>query len=117
MRLSDFIKPKSKRPLSARALTPSEGAQARESREQNAIYQEGKLVARVRDSQVDMEAKQIRFSEIYHSDELLLPDECEFQQYRIIIQKVGFVTRALPGATEPGRVLKDCEADILGFQP
>ncbi len=85
------------------------------SREADAIYQKGRLVARVRDPLVDLGAKEIRFAEIYRSDELLLPDECEFQQYRIVIQKVGYASRVLPGETEKGRVLKDCTADIVGY--
>lgn len=85
------------------------------SREQDAIYQKGKLVARVLNPRVDLTAKEIHFDEIYNSDDLLLPDECEFQNYRIIVQSVGYASRAVPASGDKGRVLRDCKADLLGY--
>ncbi|HEX5410922.1 MAG TPA: hypothetical protein VFZ27_03590 [Terriglobia bacterium] len=84
-------------------------------REQDAVYQGGKLVARVMAPDVDLEAKEIRFDEIFDSDHLVLADECEFQKYRIMVQKVAFATKVdhRPGRT--GRILAGCTAEILGY--
>lgn len=85
------------------------------NREQDAIYQRGKLVARVVDPYVDSEAREIRFDELFDSDHLVLADECEFQKYRIMVQKVAFATKVdhRPGRT--GRTLAGCTAEILGY--
>lgn len=84
-------------------------------RELDGIYQGGRLVGRVVEPEVDLEAKQIRFSEVCSSDDLLLPEECEFQKYRIMIQTVAWaaeIDRSNPGR---GRVLKGVVADLLGY--
>ncbi len=85
-------------------------------REQDAIYQRDRVVARVLDPEVDPEAKQVRFAEIYQSDELLLPDECEFQDYRILIQRIAHATKVDRGALHKGRVLRTVTAEILGYR-
>jgi len=87
-------------------------------RENDAIYQGDppQRVARVLEAEVDEAAKKVRFVEIYQSDWLLLPDECEFQKYRILIQRVSFASRIDKSAPEKGRVLRGVEADILGYR-
>jgi hypothetical protein len=97
---------------------PSIAAQnaSAKDRETDAIYQNGELVARVLDPQVDLQAKEIRFTELYNSDNLLLPDECEFQKYILIVQKIGFATKAEKSALHKGRVLRDVVAEILGYR-
>jgi hypothetical protein len=85
-------------------------------REQDAIYQKGRLVARAAEVDVDLEAKEIRFGEIYNSDYLLIPEECEFQKYRIIIQRIAYATKVDRGAEHKGRVLRGSVADILGYR-
>lgn len=85
-------------------------------REKDALYQKDQIVARVLDPEVDLVAKEIRFGEIYKSDELLLPEECEFQQYRILIQRVAFASKIDRAAPHKGRVLKGATADILGYR-
>ncbi len=87
-----------------------------DSREDDALYQEGRLVARVLDARVDQEAREIHFGEIFDSDELLLPEDCEYRNYRVLIQHVGFATREERGAAHKGRVLKETVAEILGFR-
>lgn len=91
------------------------GASATANREQDAIYQNGKLVARVVQPDVDLKAKEIRFDEIFDSDYLVLADDCEFQKYRIMVQNVAFATKVdhRPGRT--GRTLAGCTAEILGY--
>jgi hypothetical protein len=83
-------------------------------REQDAIYQKGKPVGRVVDPEVDQEAKEIRFSEIRDSDHLLLPEECEFQKYRLMIHKIAFATKVDRRPGQRGRTLAGCVAEILG---
>ena len=86
------------------------------AREQDAIYQKGKLVARVAEVEVDLKGKEIRFGEIYNSDHLLIPEECEYQKYRIIIQRIAYATKVDRGAEHKGRVLRGSVADILGYR-
>jgi hypothetical protein len=86
------------------------------AREQDALYQNGKLVGRVVESEVDLEAKEVRFGEIYDSDHLLIPEECEFQNYRIIIQRILYASRVDKHSHRQGRVLRGCVADILGYR-
>lgn len=85
------------------------------NREQDAIYQEGKLVARVVEPDVDLDAKEIRFDEVIDSDHLMLAEECEFQKYRIMIQKVAFATKVDHRPGRKGRTLAGCTAEILGY--
>jgi hypothetical protein len=95
--------------------TPEAKSHPSSQRDPDAIYQGGRVVARVGEPEIDLEDKEIRFSEIYGSDELLLPEECEFQKYRIMIQTVVWaakIDRADPGR---GRVLKGVVADLLGY--
>ncbi len=85
-------------------------------REPDALYQGDRLVARVVNVQVDLEAKEIRFEELYESDCLLLPEECEYQNYKIMVQRVGYATKVEAGAAPKGRVLRGAVADILGYR-
>jgi hypothetical protein len=86
------------------------------AREDDALYQNGRVVGRVLDARVDQEAREIHFGEIFTSDELLLPDDCEYRNYRVLIQHVGFASREERGAAHKGRVLKTVVAEILGFR-
>ncbi len=84
--------------------------------EDDAIYQGNKVVARVLDPQVDWEAREIRFREIYNSDYLLLPEECEFQKYRIIIRTIEYASHTDRTAPQKGRVLRGVVAEVLGYR-
>lgn len=86
------------------------------SREDDALYQDGRIVGRALDARVDQEAREIHFGEIFNSDELLLPEDCEYRNYRLLIQHVGFASREERGAAHKGRVLKTVVAEILGFR-
>lgn len=85
-------------------------------READALYQKDRLVARARDPEVDEEAKEVRFGEIYASDDLWLPDECEFQNYTILVRRVAYATKALHESPERGRILRGVTATILGYR-
>ena len=85
-------------------------------READAIYQNGRLVARVLEPEMDSKAKEIRFSEVFNSDELMLPEECEFQKYRILIQRVGYASKVNKEEPHKGRILRAVVAELLGFR-
>ena len=80
------------------------------------IYQNNRLVARVLNARVDQQAREIRIDEVYHSDDLLMPDEFEYQKYRALIQKVVFASRVDREAPHKGRVLRGVVAEILGYR-
>jgi hypothetical protein len=86
------------------------------ARQDDAIYQNEAPVARTFEVEPDLEAGEIRFGELYESDPLLLPDECEYKNYRILIRKVAFATRLDRDAPHKGRVLRGVVAEILGYK-
>jgi hypothetical protein len=95
------------------AKTPSGTASAREA---DAIYQRGRIEARVANADVNTEEKTIRFGEVYNSDYLILADECEYQQYRIMVRKVEYATKEDKSALHKGRILRGVTAEILGYR-
>ena len=101
-------------PISSEGMTQM-GGSGPGNREQDAIYQQGEIVARVVQPEVDLDAKEIRFDELLESDHLVLADECEYQKYRIMIQKVAFATREDRRQGQKGRSLAGCTAEILGY--
>lgn len=84
--------------------------------EEDAIYQEGKVVARVVGANVRTDAREVHFAEINSSDYLLLPEECEFQKYRLIIQRIEYASRIDKNAPQKGRVLRGVVAEVLGYR-
>ena len=83
---------------------------------EDAIYQDGKIVARVVEPEVRGNAREVHFAEINRSDDLILPEECEFQKYRLMIQRIEYAARIDKNAPEKGRVLKGVVAEILGYR-
>ena len=73
-------------------------------------------MARVLDAKVDLEAKEIRFGEVFNSDELMIPDECEYQRYRIQIQRIAYATKVDKAEAHKGRIMRGVTADILGYR-
>lgn len=84
--------------------------------EEDAIYQEGKIVARVLEPEVRDNAHEVHFAEIYSSDDLMLPEECEFQKYRLMVQRVEYASRIDKQAPDKGRILRGVVAEILGYR-
>jgi len=97
-------------------VSPGSLAGPEGSRLADGIYQNDQLVGRVIGAQVDLASKEIRFKEIYNSDWLLLPNECHFDPYTIMVQRIGFASKIERGAEHKGRVLKDVVAVILRHQ-
>ena len=104
--------------MSSSTAKPAGGAAtaAGKDREPDAIYQTNRVVARVLEPEVDTEAKQIRFAEVYNSDELVLPDDCEYQKYRILIQRVAYASKVNKEEPHKGRILRGVTAEILGYR-
>jgi hypothetical protein len=94
----------------------SSAPQAVVAREQNALYQRDRIVARVAEAEVDMEAKELRLGEVYESDQLMIPEECEYQKYRVLIQRIGYATKVDKVSPHKGRILRGVVADILGYR-
>ena len=84
--------------------------------EADAIYQGGKIVARVVAAEVHPDAREIHFAEINRSDDLTLPEECEFQKYRVMIQRIEYASRIDKSMPERGRILRGVVAEILGYR-
>jgi hypothetical protein len=85
-------------------------------RQPDGLYQKDQLVARVLDVEIDGESKEIRFGEIINSDELMIPEECEYQEYRIQIQRIAYASKLDPHEPQKGRVLREVSADLLGYR-
>ncbi len=96
-----------------RAIAQSVAAVQRES---DAIYQNNQMVARAVGAETDAQAKSIHFAELYNSDYLLLPDECEFQNHRILIRKIAYASKVEKESVQKGRILRDVTAKILGYR-
>jgi hypothetical protein len=86
------------------------------SREQEALYQGNRIVARVLEAEVDMEAKEVQIGKIYESDQLMIPEECEYQRYRLLIQRIAFASKDEKDGPHRGRILRGVIADIMGYR-
>lgn len=96
----------------------TEAAQAPSTnvREQDAVYQNARLVARVITPQVDQNGKEISFEEMFNSELLVLADECEFQKYKIIVRRIEYASKVNKEEPHKGRILRGVAAEILGFR-
>lgn len=94
----------------------TEARVAANKREDDAIYQDNRLVARVLEPQINSDAKEIRFAEVFNSDTLLLPDDCEYQRYRIVVRKIGYASKVEKESAHKGRILREVTAEILGYR-
>lgn len=105
-------------PSAANSASPQSAAKVAEPkvRESDALYQNGRIVARVAEPEIDLDGKEIRFAEISNSDELMIPEECEFREFRILIQKIAFATKIQKGEEHKGRVLRGVVAELLGLR-
>lgn len=74
------------------------------SREQDAIYQTGKLVARVSEPKVDEAHATINFSEIYNSNPLDENSEFEFGRWRLKLRSYRLMVGLNVSAPQKGRI-------------
>jgi hypothetical protein len=84
--------------------------------EADAIYQDGKVVARVLNPEVRSNDREIHFGEINDSDLLMLPEECDFQKYRLMVKSIEYASRMDKNHPKKGRVLRGVVAEILGYR-
>ena len=84
--------------------------------EEDAIYQDGNIVARVVGPEVRQNAREIHFTEINDSELLMLPEECDFQKYRLMVKRIEYASRIDKNAPKKGRVLRGVVAEILGYR-
>ena len=84
--------------------------------EEDAIYQDGKIAAHAVGADIRGDAREIHFAELNRSDDLMLPEECEFQKYRLMIQRIEYASRIDKSAPEKGRVLRGVVAEVLGYR-
>ena len=88
-------------------------------REPNALYQKSRygqerVVGRGADVEVDETGKEVLFGEISESDDLLLPDECEYQKWVVLVRKIASAVAIDKANPRRGRVLKGVTAEIVG---
>ena len=97
------------------ASTASDAARQADH-EDDAVYQNGKIAARVLGAEVRADNREVHFAEINNCDDLMLPEECEFQKYRLMIQRIEYASRIDKTAPEKGRVLRGVVAEVLGYR-
>lgn len=85
-------------------------------REPNALYQRGKLAGRAVGFEVDEIGKEVRFDVIENTEDLLLPDECEFQKFNLVVRKIGYATKVAHDSPHKGRILRGVVAEIVGYR-
>lgn len=83
-------------------------------RDPNAIYQNGKLVARATEPEIDEAGKEVRFGQITDSDELRLPDEREFRKYVLIVRRIADATKEK--SAQRKRILRGVVAEIVDYR-
>lgn len=83
-------------------------------RDPGAIYQNGKLVAQVKEPEIDEGGKEVRFAEICKSDDLMLADECEFRKFTLIVRRIGYASKENDASRS--RTLRAVVAEIVGYR-
>ena len=86
------------------------------TREPEALYQKDKFAGRALGYEIDEAGKEVRFNEIENTDDLLLPDEFEFQKFILVVRKVAYATKVARESPHKGRILKGVVAEILGYR-
>lgn len=87
------------------------------TREKDALYQGGRILARVSGAVIDEAKSTVRFDEIYNSNELNLGAEFEFQKWRLRFRSAESVTMVLASAPQKGRIIEKAVCEIAGLRP
>jgi len=85
-------------------------------REPDALYQKGKFAGRAVSYETDEVGNEVRFDLIENTDDLLLPDEFEFQKYILLVRKVASATKVAHESPQKGRILQGVVAEIVGYR-
>jgi hypothetical protein len=99
---------------SAPDTPPSEKEAPAADRDPNGVYQKGKLVAYVKEPDIDEAGKEVRFAEIYKSDDLILSDECEFRKFILIVRRIAYASKENDASRS--RTLRGVVAEIVGYR-
>jgi hypothetical protein len=83
-------------------------------RELDAIYQTGKIVARVSSIKIDKGNHKILFEEIYNSQTLNLEAEFEFQKWRLKFLGAESITSLDTSQPHKGQIITQAVCDLLG---
>ena len=97
-------------------VQPARNAEEAGLREPNCLYQRGKFAGRALGFEVDEAGKEVRFDQIENTDDLLLPDEFEFQKFILIVRKIGYATKVARESPHRGRILRGVVAEILSYR-
>ena len=87
------------------------------TRETDALYQGYKVVARVSGAAVDEAKSEVRFDEIYQSNQLDLGAEFEFQKWRLNFDSAESMTMLTASAPQKGRIIEKAICKIAGMRP
>lgn len=83
-------------------------------REIDAIYQAGKIVARVSGIKIDHGNRKILFDEVYNSQTLNLEAEFEFQKWRLKFLGAESITSFDTSQPHKGQIITQAVCDLLG---
>ncbi len=83
-------------------------------RELDALYQDGKIVARVVGPQYDDKHARLYFEEIYNSRAADLSRELEYQKWRLKFLGAETLIGMLSSAPEKGQIIQKATCEVLG---
>ena len=86
------------------------------TRERDGLYQGGRLVSKVTGPTVDEARSEIRFNEIYQSNELNLGAEFEFQKWRLKFRAAESIVMISASAPQKGRIIEKVVCQITGVR-
>jgi hypothetical protein len=84
------------------------------AREKDALYQNGKIVARIIDATVRESKAEVFFEEIYKSNELSIDSEFEFQKYRLRLRSAETLNMFNSSSPQKGRIITKAVCEIIG---
>ncbi len=83
-------------------------------REEDALYQGNRIVARVEGATVDKVNKVVSFREIHHSGNMDLSEPVVFQKYKLELRHIDTLINLDVSAPEKGRILRGVRFELLG---
>ncbi len=86
------------------------------TRENNALYQNGELVARVERPVVDEAQRSVQFAEIFQAHNLNLETEFEFQKWRLKFKSAEMLIGLDASAPHKGRMILKAVCEIAGIR-
>ncbi len=87
------------------------------TRDRDALYQDGQIVARVRGARVEESESEVRFEKVYKSNDLDLEAEFQFQKWRLRFRSADTLTMLNTAAPQEGRTITKAVCEITGDRP